>query len=302
MRLSAARLRHGSVLRKASILLLKQAAAANRGVLQDKVHEIRPLDSPGLAFGSVDSMVLDTVFWFGTRGYEGLLPQLWAGFCAQASDIVEIGGSVGLHTVIGGKTTAGSYTVVEPVPHVATALRDNLARNGLSRIDQLEAAAIPGREARQVSLSIPDEKRGIPVGSHLLNGVELSTRGSLRIVDGAGTFFRSLMERCDLIKIDAEGIEAVLLEGAIDILSARKPTLVVEVLPESIHLADVLERSSREGSYHLYIIPEWGPHPIISVRSDTFSARLPSRFHAKDVILTKTPLDTGAIRSVAEAC
>lgn len=104
--------------------------------------------------------------------------------------MLEIGGNVGLFTVIGVRVAPGSYTVVEPVPLVAATLRANLARNGLTDVEVLQGAVIPDNNARDVTLNLPAEDWGMPVGAHV-------------IVPGLP--IRQLAEGRDLIKIDAEG-------------------------------------------------------------------------------------------------
>ena len=109
--------------RIAATLVLRRAARANRHHLARQLTEIRPLDAPTLSFESVDSMVMDAVFWFGVRGYEGIVARVWTALCHQSHSILEIGGNVGLFTVIGAQAAQGAYTVVEPVPVVAATLR-----------------------------------------------------------------------------------------------------------------------------------------------------------------------------------
>jgi hypothetical protein len=142
--------------------MLKLPVRAHRGQLAALRPEIRPLDAPPFVFRSVDSMVVDAVYWFGVKGYEGRVADVWAALCRRACAVLEIGGNVGLFTVIGAHASDGPYTVVEPVPAIARVLRDNLARNGVSRVEVLQAAAIPGTERVEVTLSIPNKGRGAP--------------------------------------------------------------------------------------------------------------------------------------------
>ena len=125
--------------------------------------------------------------------------------------MVEIGANVGLSTVLGGVATRGSYVALEPVPELADILCRNLARNKLDRVIEVrQAAAIASATEESVEVSIPDEGRFAHVGAHLTAGSEVSGRSQLRIINVRGIPFRSLIERADLIKIDAEGIEAEL--------------------------------------------------------------------------------------------
>jgi hypothetical protein len=55
--------RRGSLPRKICVAVLKLPARAHRGQLAALLPEIRPLDAPQFVFRSVDSMVMDAVYW-----------------------------------------------------------------------------------------------------------------------------------------------------------------------------------------------------------------------------------------------
>jgi FkbM family methyltransferase len=269
---------------------LKLADRAHRHHLPGRLTEIRPLDAPQLSFEAVDSMVMDAVYWFGVRGYEGQVTALWTRLCGRAQAVLEVGGNVGLFTTLGGLACPGRYTVVEPVPGIADVLRSNLARNGVTCVNVLTAAAVPGDLAREVSLNIPDEHRDAPVGAHLLEGVEVSGRSSHQVLRVRGEPFNQLIQGCDLVKIDAEGIEAELLGNARDTLVAQRPTLMVEVLPEAIRLGQVIADLARDAGYTIHVVPEYGDERIVVIPVGEFTSAVPQRHRSKDVVLATGPL------------
>lgn len=277
--------------RIAATVVLRRAAWAYRHRLAGQLDEIRPLDAPALSFEAVDSMVMDAVYWFGVRGYEGVVARVWTALCQQSRSVLEVGGNVGLFTVIGARASPGSYTVVEPVPMVAATLRANLARNGLAKVELLQAAAIPGDAGRDVTLNVPAEDWGVPVGSHLLDDVEVRGRSSRSQLTVPGLPIRRLAEGRDLIKIDAEGIEAALLADLRPALLERRPTLLIEVLPEAKRLGDLLATLASEAGYQIHVLPEWGSDEVVTVPAGSFNSGLPRRHHAKDVVLSPGPLD-----------
>jgi FkbM family methyltransferase len=228
---------------------------------------------------------MDAVYWFGIQGYEGHVAAVWVDLCRRSRSILEVGGNVGLFTTIGARATAGRYTVVEPLPELVNILKANLARNRIANVETFEAAAIPDRVGRDVTLNIPDEHRDAPVGAHLVDGSEVSGRSSLRMLDVRGIPFRDLVAGRDLIKIDAEGIEAELLTSARDILLANRPTLLIEVLPEAVALGKALAVLAKDGGYSISIIPEYGSDTNVVVDADTFSSDLPRHYNSKDVLL-----------------
>ncbi len=293
-RYGAVALRRGSLPRSACVALLRQAAAARR--VAAELPEVRPLDWPSLSFDAVDSMVMDTLFWFGVQGYEGSLTQIWRALCARAGSVLEVGANVGLYAVIGGSACRGDYTVLEPVPEVAATLRRNLGRNGLAgRVAVREAAAVAEPAGGFIELAVPDEDgRAAPVGAFLSVGAEVSGREVERRIRVEAVPFAELAAGRDLIKIDAEGIEYELLTAARPVLRPMRPTLVVEVLPGSVKLAELIRSLAREDGYRIHIVPAFGDQTVVTVGPEAFDARLPDRHRSKDVVLSQGPLPVAA--------
>jgi len=289
LRWAATQLRRGSLPRSASVLVLRQALRANRGILSRRLRAVVPLDFPDVSFDPVDSMVMDAVYWMGVRGYEGKVADLWIDACRSARSILEVGGNVGLFTVIGARAGSAAYTVVEPLPSVVEILRRNLARNGLDRVEILNAAAIPGETRQTVSLSIPAGGRAAPVDAFVATMSEVSDRPVSGSVAVTGLPFRDLIRGRDVIKIDAEGIEAELLSAVEAQLAETRPTLLIEVLPESDHLGRLIARLAVAGRYQILVIPEWGSDEPVIVPPDRFTALVPSAHHSKDVMLRPLP-------------
>jgi FkbM family methyltransferase len=287
-RKGAVRWRRGSLLRSFCVAVLKQAGCSQRP--SEMLREIRPLDMPDVAFIATGSMVLDAVYWFGVQGYEGKVADVWQSLCATASSVLEVGANIGLFSVIGARATSGHYTVVEPVPEIAVALRRNLQHNNIVSVRVIEAAAIAGDTESDVALNIPDEGRVSPVGSHLVNDVAVSDRSSLRIITVKGIPFRALVKGCDVIKIDAEGIEAELLKAARDMIVEGLPTMLIEVLPEAEQLGRFLAALAMEVGYFIFVIPEYGIGDIVNIPANCFAASVPGRYRSKDVVLSMSPL------------
>jgi FkbM family methyltransferase len=289
-RMGAVALRRGSLPRKLCVAVLQVAARAQRGRLPSLVGEVVPLDAPDLRFKSVDSMVLDAVYWFGVQGYEGRVADVWVALAGRARSVLEVGGNVGLFSVLGGRARRGRYSVVEPVPSIAAVLRENLARNGCGGVEVIEAAAVPGAAETEVILNIPDEGRGAPVGSFVTGATEMGDRQPGRRLAVRGVPFRALIAGRDLVKIDAEGLEADLLASARDIILAERPTLMIEVLPSAPRLAALLAELAEAAGYTIHVLPEWGSDSIVTVPAAGFTADMPGRHNSKDVVLTVAPL------------
>jgi FkbM family methyltransferase len=285
LRYAAAKLSRRNPLRKISVELLK-IGCGERPRLPRGLTEVRPIDVPSLSFLPSDSMVMEAAYWFGARGYEGVMSDLWQSLCTNAGSVLEIGANVGLFTVIGGSRRPSRYTAVEPVPEIAEILRANLRRNGLDFVQVLEGAVITAPDERMVQISIPDEGHGAPVGAHLVEEVEIGNRSTLREIAVKGFPIAPLIEGQELIKIDAEGIEAQLLTAAADTIIRNTPTLVIEVLPEADRLGHLLSQFALKAGYTIHVIPSFGSDTIIQVPAADFHSTTPRRYNSKDVVLS----------------
>src|SRR5580765_4373047 len=249
MRWAVATLPRKSLVRSACVPVLK--AVSHRPQLMASLSEVRPLDRRDISFEPTTSWVLEDVYWFGVQGYEGVLADIWADLCGRSKSVLEIGGNVGFYSVLGGKTARGAYTVVEPHPQIAEVLRSNLRRNGISRVEVREGAAIAEPKARTVCLNIPNEGRSAPTGAFLDANVELAGR------------------------------------EAMPTIVKSRPTIIVEVLPESATLAQVLRELAADADYDIQVIPSFGSNEVVSVSVAEFNAGVPARHNSKDVMLVR---------------
>jgi FkbM family methyltransferase len=287
-RKGAVRGHRGSLVRSACIAFLKIVSKRIR--VASSVQQVRPLDFPEVSFAATDSMVIDSIFWFGVQGYEGIMSEVWQRLCSESGSVLEIGANVGLFSVLGGRKAKGVYTVVEPLPDVARVLRGNLSRNGLRDVEVIEGAAIPSEKAATVRLNVPKEGRDAPVGAHLVIGSEVSARSSDHYIDVAGVPFVELLEGRTLVKIDAEGIEHQLLEAGRAIILRDRPTIVVEVLPESHRLAALICELALQAGYTINVVPAYGSDEIVQIAPASFTAATPAAYRSKDVVLSSNEL------------
>lgn len=286
---AAARLSRSNPLRRAAVLALQRIA--RQVPLTPRLESVQPLDWPQLRFRADDSIVIDAVYWFGVKGYEGRLPRIWEGLARRATETVEIGGNVGLYTVIGGQVARGAYTVFEPNPEVAATLRANLALNEVLKVVVFEAAVTWERTRQRVPFNIPDEGRRQAVGGHLVQGVDAGLNRTSRTLLEVDTW--PALEACgraDLIKLDCEGAEHRLLSAIRPLIAERRPTLVVEVLPYATDLAALLAAFSHDYGYRIHVVPAWGTDRIWPVPPEQFSAAAPERLKSKGVILCQEPI------------
>jgi FkbM family methyltransferase len=150
--------------------------------------------------------------------------------CLQPGDVaIDVGANVGLLAVplalaVGPE---GRVLAVEPLPENVERLEGNLRRNELGNVTVVTAAA--GAEDGEVQLQVAADSAFSSVGTVTKYRVAGALRVPCRRLD-------SLWEelgrpRVALVKIDVEGAELSVLDGARELLQSSRPVLLVEADP-----------------------------------------------------------------------
>lgn len=154
-------------------------------------------------------------------------------YIAPGATVLDVGANIGTHTLFFANRVGSSGAVYsfEPQPTVFRILTTNLLLNDLHWCHAIEAAV--SQEAGSGWLPSYDHHKernygAIPLNAHnpgvpIFPG-EMENRVTVRTVsiDGLG------LKRCDLIKIDAEGMELEVLEGASSTTQRFRPVIYAE--------------------------------------------------------------------------
>jgi FkbM family methyltransferase len=256
------------------------------------VSTFRLVDNPDLQFVAVDSQVLAQLYWCGEEGWEPELLPWWRRFCRASESVLELGANVGYFSVQGGRAAPGTrHVAVEPHPFSARTCRDNLALNGVTSVEVLEAAAVADPGVSSLSLLVPAGQQATPTVAFLPAGTELPpdmTRDVVAAIDVPAVDVRRLVDGVDLIKLDVEGQEHALLEACRDHLSDVRPALFVEVLPGTARLRALLSDLCRRDGYRCYAMTR---DRLVELTPDRLATvRLREAFGCQDVVLTARPV------------
>jgi FkbM family methyltransferase len=241
-------------------------------------------DAPDVIMSRDNSAITRRLFWYGTRGHEKPVLDLWVSLCRGSRGVLEIGANVGYFTVFGARALAsGRYVAVEPHPVSSSLLRRNIGANHLTNVDVIQAAVVGSSPLREVELGVPAaDPDGAPAGAYVI-GVGDSpeaVRSSLRV---PAVPISDLFHDVDLIKIDAEGSECEILTAIQTEFVAARPTLIVEVLHTAQSLRRFLSTLARNADYDISVITGAGLHPISP--DGLLHVLLEKQYSSRDVVL-----------------
>ena len=155
--------------------------------------------------------------------------------------VYDIGANVGFLSVIVARLVGGSGRVIafEPVPSLAQQTARNAQLNGFEHLS-----------IYPVALSDTDGEAIFQVSQNLTMGKLASPKSSggsaTDLVVRSNRLDTVIREQClpypDLVKVDVEGAEAAVLDGAIEVLQRARPLLLIELHSTNAAVADRLDR------------------------------------------------------------
>jgi len=136
--------------------------------------------------------------------------------------VLDVGANIGAHTLFFARQVgeAGRVLAFEPQRVVFQTLCANMALNSITNVWCYPYAT--GSEAGEIVVPESDYRRAKNFGGLSLGAASKGERVPLVTLDGLR------LPRCDLIKIDVEGMERAVLAGAVETIARCKPFLYVE--------------------------------------------------------------------------
>jgi FkbM family methyltransferase len=162
--------------------------------------------------------------------YEHLEVEAFVKLAARSRTIVDVGGNLGLYACLGGRALPadGALVTFEPVPDNLTFLRQNVAQNPAAGRVIVEPSAVGAHEGEVAIHLSPDN-----VGTHSVSARNVAAGAdhvTVPVVTLDGYLAANGIGPVDLLKIDVEGYDGAVLQGAAATLEAG-PSLFVEFGP-----------------------------------------------------------------------
>lgn len=188
----------------------------------------------GLAFATVRAA---DGRWYAESGLERASLAAVEHFVPRGGTFIDVGANIGVYAVAAAKRIGrrGAVVAFEPNLAAATLLTKNLERHGVRDSVEVRADAVGARRGRSTFRAY---ENGLVSGfgeapAHFHPG-ELLSESSVDVV----TLSEAIRGPADMIKVDVEGFEADVFEGARELLR-RSPKMVVlfELNPSALEAA-----------------------------------------------------------------
>jgi FkbM family methyltransferase len=161
--------------------------------------------------------------------------------------VVEIGAHVGYLTLLMARATGstGRLLAIEANPDNYALLAENVRRSGLDHVHTVHAAA--WRSAGELTMGLSADN----TGDHRVY-VHPDVTGTVTVPSVRVDDLLEATQRIDVVKVDAQGVDHVALEGMRRTLARSRPVVLLEFWPdgirqfgddplETLHLYDDLE-------------------------------------------------------------
>lgn len=171
-------------------------------------------------------------------------------------DLLDVGANIGsICLPFAARRPQARVVAVEAHPEIAEVLAHNVRANSLFNVEVIHAAA--GERAGLVDIPVPSILRqgNIGAGSLYDKGYS-SARVAMRPIDDIAP------DNCRMVKIDVEGFEPRVLDGAKRLLNDSRPSWLVEVSRHRPKTAAIVRETLSAAGYTLF----WFFSPFIAPR------------------------------------
>jgi len=175
--------------------------------------------------------------YFLGRYYELPLQELIAATLAPGDRFVDVGGNIGMVTLLGARAVGpdGLVQTFEPNPHCVERLEAVLALNGIGHVEVIPLGLSDRRE--ELALSVVSGVTGVGTFAPLDAAEhDITEQLTLQLERGDAVLLRQ--ERpVALMKIDVEGFETRAIAGLEGLIARDRPPIVTEVIDKQLRRA-----------------------------------------------------------------
>ncbi len=227
--------------------LLDQQTAESPVTIRWSVDDLVEVDVAGIAM-ALDRADASVSIQIADGGYEPHVASTLDRLLGDGDVFVDVGANVGYHTFRASARVGatGRVVAVEANPENARLIAHTIESNAIGNIELVPVALAGGRGYVSFGTHVGSNGGFLPDGA--------STTGS-----GRGTIVPTLalddlgLDRVSVVKIDVEGAEAIVIDGATATIERHRPIFVMEFSKEM-----TTRVSARSPQEHLARFVDWG--------------------------------------------
>jgi FkbM family methyltransferase len=172
------------------------------------------------------------LYWTGLHSYETRTLSIITSLMKQSSVFFDIGANTGLFSLLAASSDRmKQVNSFEPMDAAYDLFKDNISLNNFSKI-KINKIALSDFDGESI-FNIQMEGSDIPLGSSLRSDVgehEILQKIKVKTMK-LDTYANDLnITQIDLMKIDTEGTEDKVLEGAVNSIDKFRPVMICEIL------------------------------------------------------------------------
>ena len=221
------------------------------GILKEIDIETRPCRYGLTSFFRNDTIVSRSLKEYGEWAQAEI--DFLLALVGSRDTVLDIGAFIGTHTLAFAKRVHGGGEVYafEPQPVFFEVLKKNVDQNGMANVKLFNVAVSEEVSRLEISEADVRQTRNF-AGTSLLDAVHSATDDSRQYVIDVMTVDQLAIDRCDLIKIDAENMEINILRGAQQTLRATRPVVFAEC--HSLRYGWPLAEFMKGERYRVYLL------------------------------------------------
>jgi FkbM family methyltransferase len=210
-------------------------------------------------------------------------------FLGLGSSVIDIGAFIGTHTLAFSRFVGarGRVYSIEPQPVFYDILKSNITLNKCKNVSTINAAvnSITGSMViKDFDISTDKNFGGNALGDQLARNIPATNTSNASQIISLVTLDSLNLKRCDLIKIDAEGMESAIIAGGDRLLRQEKPIIYAECnsIESGVNTLSIL----RTIGYQVYM------HVVESYNKNNYNANGENIFgNCKEAALVGVPTE-----------
>jgi len=150
--------------------------------------------------------------------------------------VIDAGANEGFYSLFCARRVGprGVVVAVEPSPRERARLENNLALNGLRNVRVLRSGLAAGRGRAVLRIANAEHNGQNTLGAFAYDSVTLADEVEIELEPLDAVVRAQALGRVDLLKIDVEGAELAVLQGAEELLARSRPLVLFELLEAAL--------------------------------------------------------------------